>query len=124
MADNTAAEGTNYYRLTQTDFDGASETFNIASANCAESNELNTINVYPNPSTGDFYIDFTSVDILGTSAITITDARGSEIYTQSVMVEKGSNVFHIDKMEAAPGIYYIHVSNGTSTSNIVKHSLR
>jgi hypothetical protein len=124
VADNTAAEGTNYYRLTQTDFDGASETFNIASANCAESNELNTINVYPNPSTGDFYIDFTSVDILGTSAISITDARGSEIYTQSVMVEKGSNVFHIDNMEAAPGIYYIKVSNGTNTSNIVKHSLR
>jgi subtilisin-like proprotein convertase family protein len=124
VADNTAAEGTNYYRLTQTDFDGASETFNIASANCAESDVLNTINVYPNPSTGDFYIDFTSVDLSGTSVITITDARGSEIYTQSVMVEKGSNVFHIDNMEAAPGIYYIKVSNGTATSNIVKHSLR
>jgi hypothetical protein len=124
VADNTAAEGINYYRLTQTDFDGASETFNIASANCSESDVLNTINVYPNPSTGDFYIDFTSVDILGTSAISITDARGSEIYTQSVMVEKGSNVFHIDNMEAAPGIYYIKVSNGANTSNIVKHSLR
>ena len=124
VADNTAAEGTNYYRLTQTDFDGASETFNIASANCSESDVLNTINVYPNPSTGDFYIDFTSVDILGTSAISITDARGSEIYTQSVMVEKGSNVFHIDNMEAVPGIYYIKVSNGTATSNVVKHSLR
>jgi hypothetical protein len=124
VADNTAAEGINYYRLTQTDFDGASETFNIASANCSESDVLNTINVYPNPSTGDFYIDFTSVDLSGTSVITITDARGSEIYTQSVMVEKGSNVFHIDNMEAAPGIYYIKVSNGANTSNIVKHSLR
>ena len=124
VTDNTAAEGTNYYRLTQTDFDGASETFNIASANCSESDVLNTINVYPNPSTGDFYIDFTSVDFLGASAITITDARGSEIYTQSVMVEKGSNVFHIDNMEAVPGIYYIKVSNGTATSNVVKHSLR
>jgi subtilisin-like proprotein convertase family protein len=124
VADNTAAEGINYYRLTQTDFDGASETFNIASANCSESDVLNTINVYPNPSTGDFYIVFTSVDLSGTSVITITDARGSEIYTQSVMVEKGSNVFHIENMEAAPGIYYIKVSNGTATSNIVKHSLR
>jgi hypothetical protein len=47
-----------------------------------------------------------------------------EVYKMNVTVEKGSNVFHIENMEAAPGIYYIQVSNGTATSNIVKHSLR
>jgi hypothetical protein len=122
--DNTAAAGTNYYRLTQTDVDGASETFNIASANCGDHAPLTTVKVYPNPSAGDFYIDFTSEEIVGESVITITDSRGADVYTQTVTVEKGSNVFHIEQLDAAPGLYYIKVSNGTTTSNIVKHSLR
>ena len=124
VMDNNAASGVNYYRLTQTDFDGASETFNIASANCGDNSPLTTVKVYPNPSAGDFYIDFTSEEITGASVITITDARGMAVYTQNVTVTKGSNVFHIENMEAAPGMYYIQVSNGTATSNIVKHSLR
>jgi hypothetical protein len=122
--DNTATSGVNYYRLTQTDVDGASETFNIASATCGDNSTASTVKVYPNPSAGDFYIDFTSEEIVGAAAISITDSRGSEIYSQSVMVEKGSNVFHIEQLDAAPGLYYIKVSNGTTTSNIVKHSLR
>lgn len=122
--DNNAGAGENYYRLTQADFDGASETFNIASENCGDYSPLTTVKVYPNPSAGDFYIDFNSEEIVGSSVIAITDARGMEVYKMNITVEKGSNVFHIENMEAAPGIYYIQVSNGTATSNIVKHSLR
>jgi len=122
--DNNAAAGANYYRLTQTDIDGASETFNIASANCGDKSTTTTIKVYPNPSDGDFYLDFTSEEIIGSSVITIADARGMEVYKMNVTVEKGNNVFHIENMEVAPGMYYIKVSNGTTTSSIVKHSLR
>lgn len=122
--DNNPVGGVNYYRLTQIDFDGASETFNIASANCGDNSSLTTVKVYPNPSAGDFYIDFTSEEIIGSSVITIADARGMEVYSMNVEVEKGSNVFHIENLEVAPGMYYIKVSNGALTSSIVKHSLR
>ena len=79
---------------------------------------------YPNPSNGSFYLDFYTQDLTGPSSIAVFDSRGVIVYRQEVLVQKGSNVFHIEKMDAAPGMYYIQVSNGTTTSYIVKHSLR
>ena len=124
LTDTDVANGTSYYRLTQFDTDGASEMFNIASVNCAEQATKTKLVTYPNPSSGSFYIDFYSHDLTGPSSISVFDSRGLILYRQEVLVEKGSNVFHIEKMEAAPGMYYIQVSNGTTTSYIVKHSLR
>ncbi len=125
LTDNDVASGTTYYRLTQFDNDGVSETFNIASVNCGAQQAITSnLVAYPNPSNGSFYIDFYTQDITGPSLISVFDSRGVIIYRQDVLVEKGSNVFHIEDLEAAPGMYYIKVSNGTTTSYIVKHSLR
>ena len=124
LTDNNEVSGTTYYRLTQFDNDGVSETFNIASVNCGEQAVTSNLVTYPNPSNGSFYVDFYTQDLTGPSSISVFDSRGVIIYRQDVLVEKGSNVFHIEKMEAAPGMYYIQVSNGTTTSYIVKHSLR
>ncbi len=125
LKDNNVASGTTYYRLTQFDNDGVSETFNISSVNCGDQQAITSnLVTYPNPSNGSFYIDFYTQDITGPSLISVFDARGVIIYRQDVLVEKGSNVFHIEDLEAAPGMYYIQVSNGTTTSYIVKHSLR
>ena len=124
VTDTDVSNGISYYRLTQLDTDGASETFNIASVNCGAQAITSKLVTYPNPSNGSFYLDFYSYDLTGPSSISVFDSRGLIIYSQEVLVEKGSNVFHIEKMEAAPGMYYIQVSNGTTTSYIVKHSLR
>jgi hypothetical protein len=124
LTDNNEVSGTTYYRLTQFDTDGASETFNIASVNCGEQAATSNLVTYPNPSNGSFYLDFYTQDLTGPSLISVFDSRGVIVYRQDVLVEKGSNVFHIEKMDAAPGMYYIQVSNGTTTSYIVKHSLR
>jgi hypothetical protein len=124
LTDTDVSNGISYYRLTQFDTDGASETFNIASVNCGTQAITSKLVTYPNPSNGSFYLDFYSYDLTGPSSISVFDSRGLIIYSQEVLVEKGSNVFHIEKMDAAPGMYYIQVSNGATTSYIVKHSLR
>jgi hypothetical protein len=124
LTDTDVANGTSYYRLTQFDTDGASETFNIASVNCGSAAVTSNLVTYPNPSNGSFYLDFYTQDLTGPSSIAVFDSRGVIVYRQDVLVEKGSNVFHIEDLDAAPGMYYIQVSNGTTTSYIVKHSLR
>lgn len=124
LTDTDVASGTTYYRLTQFDIDGVFETFNYVSANCSANETATKLISYPNPSNGSFYVDFYTQDLTGPSSISLIDARGLVIYRQFVVVEKGSNVFHMQDLDAAPGIYYIKVSNGTTTPYIVKHSLR
>ncbi|MEY3236934.1 MAG: hypothetical protein RI883_1035 [Bacteroidota bacterium] len=122
--DENTQDGINYYRLTQYDMDGIFEIFNIVSANCSSNEIATTLISYPNPSNEGFYLDLYTQEFKGLTEITISDAKGVMVYSQEVLVEKGSNVFHIEDMNAAPGMYYIKVSNGTTISYIVKHSLR
>ena len=75
--DTTAAEQGSkvlYYKLSQTDLNGSSNSFNIVDVNLSKNFSLS---VYPNPSNGDFNLDFNSnmgqfvrvdlVDITGTT---------------------------------------------------------
>jgi hypothetical protein len=60
----------------------------------------------------------------GNGQLTITDASGRPVYSKTVNIQDGNNIFHIGDMNAAPGIYYIQISTGTTITDIVKHSLR
>jgi hypothetical protein len=124
LADENAGAEITYYRLTQYDNDGVFEVFNAVSTNCGNESKMEEITVYPNPSNGEFIIDLFTEELTGEAIITITDSKGVIVKNLPVFVIKGSNTFHVNGLEAAPGMYYIQVSNGTTTSNIVKHSLR
>ena len=124
MIDSEKANGTTYYRLTQFDNDGKYEVFNPVSVNCNGTTSNNHISTYPNPSDESFYVSLFTETMEGNGQLTITDASGRPVYGKSVNIQDGNNVFHIGDMNAAPGMYYIQVSNGTTTTDIVKHSLR
>ena len=124
MIDIEKAPGTSYYRLTQFDNDGVFEMFDPVSVNCNGTPSNNHITTYPNPSLDGFYVSLFTETMEGNGQLTITDASGRPVYGMSVNIQDGNNVFHIGDMNAAPGMYYIQVSNGTTTTHIVKHSLR
>jgi hypothetical protein len=124
MIDSEKANGTTYYRLTQFDNDGKYEVFNPVSVNCNGTTSNNHISTYPNPSDESFYVSLFTETMEGNGQLTITDASGRPVYSTSVNIQDGNNVFHIGDLNAAPGMYYIQVSNGTTTTHIVKHSLR
>jgi hypothetical protein len=120
-ADN--ANGTMYYRLTQFDFDGASETFNIASVNCGSDNTSQGLKVYPNPSIDEFYIEYNNTTSEEQLELIISDLNGNTIYLENKNCEKGSNTFQLKNLTVAPGIYFIEVRIGETISR-VKHSIR
>jgi hypothetical protein len=122
LFDTENINGVVYYRLTQFDIDGAFEVFNVALAICGSDDLVHVLNVYPNPSIGDFYIDFNNASTEKNLLITITDLTGNLVYTELENCKKGSNIFHIKALNASPGIYIIEVTVGDSVSRI-KHSL-
>jgi len=124
MIDADKATGTTYYRLTQYDNDGVFEVFNAVSVNCEGAAPSTSIMTYPNPSDNSFYVSMYTTGMKGNGQLTITDTRGTVVYAQSVNIQDGNNVFHVGDLNAAPGMYYIQVSNETTTTDIVKHSLR
>jgi len=124
MIDADKATGITYYRLTQYDNDGVFEVFNAVSVNCEGAAPSTSIMTYPNPSDNSFYVSMYTTGMKGNGQLTITDTRGTIVYAQSVNIQDGNNVFHVGDMNAAPGMYYIQVSNETTTTDIVKHSLR
>jgi hypothetical protein len=83
-----------------------------------------TLSTYPNPSEGSFYISLFNEDLEGVGVITLTDAKGTVVHTQDVSIQKGNTVIHMDKLNVAPGMYYLQVTNGDTSIDIIKHILR
>jgi hypothetical protein len=123
IVDTEKANGVLYYRLTQVDFDGASETFNIASANCGFDDLSQGLKVYPNPSSDEFYIEYNNTTSAEQLVMTLSDLNGNTIYLENKNCEKGSNTFQLKNLTVAPGIYFIEVRIGETISRL-KHSIR
>ena len=124
MIDSEKANGTTYYRLIQFDNDGVYEVFDPVSVNCNGTTTNNHIMTYPNPSDAGFYVSLFTETMEGAAQLSVMDGSGRIVYSTSVNIQDGNNVFHIGDMNAAPGMYYIQVTQGNTTTDIVKHSLR
>jgi hypothetical protein len=123
LLDTEKVNEVNYYRLTQFDLDGASETFNIASVNCGIDELSEALKVYPNPSSEAFYVEYTHESTENQLEIKVIDLKGEIIYLEKAHCEKGKNTYHILPLQVSPGIYFLEVKAGETISRI-KHSLR
>ncbi|TXI85732.1 MAG: T9SS type A sorting domain-containing protein, partial [Crocinitomicaceae bacterium] len=123
IIDSEKTTGVAYYRLTQVDFDGASETFNIASVNCGGSDISESLKVYPNPSEGEFYLELDNTSTNNEVVLSMLDLEGKVIYSETRSIEKGNNTYQLNDLNVSPGIYFIEVKIGETISRI-KHSIR
>jgi len=104
--DNEALYGVSYYRLKQTDFDGAYEYFNIIAVNCND--EINGyVNIYPNPVFHKLIIEIEGYnEILN---FEIVNAIGVVVYNGSLV-----NKIEVNTTSFSSGIYLIKIKNGNS----------
>ncbi len=123
--DKDPGTGTNYYRLTQTDFDGASKNYGPVCIRTGETPfSLSLINIYPNPATGDFYLTYSSED-RSTTQLEVMNAEGKTFYSETLNSMRGANFIEIkNSILPGKGIYFVRLSQGqvkSQAERIVKN---
>ncbi len=68
------------------------------------------INLYPNPSNGQFVIDFSSVKNQ-VSSVKIYDLVGKNVYSKDAKINEGANKLSIDVSNLTSGVYILNIEN-------------
>jgi hypothetical protein len=110
--DTNPYRGISYYRLSQVDYDGTKETFNIVGTNCM--NDIDDIiQVNPNPTNGLFTITINPYYVNQNSMIKITNSSGSVVYEYYNLNHSNYNIILVDGKNWGSGVYYINFDKHT-----------
>ena len=102
--DKDVRYGRQFYRLTQTDYDGRFETFRVIGISLIQDQSISPVyNVYPNPSTGRFTLQGESMN-LDKTALEIFDLNGNLVLKNSEMKNKRQE---FDLSSLPKGIYVL-----------------
>ncbi len=122
IEDAGAARGVNYYRLIQTDQDGAQKIYGPVLSNCGSDD--NVFMSFPNPSDAEITLVFNNNKFTGPSTLTVQDANGRTVRSIALEIQPGTNSILVPDMELTSGVYYLHLAGENFTSPVIKHSLR
>jgi hypothetical protein len=108
--DPNPLEGASYYRLTQIDFNGNSETFDPVRVDFASKPVSASVSVYPNPVVDSYTVQLTA-DAPGERIISLYTTSGSQVSSQRTQVIKGQNKVSASAQTLAAGVYFIRIEN-------------
>ena len=119
--DDTPSEGINYYRLSQTGFDGKQKTYEPISIKVgAGAQSLSVVNAYPDPFNGDFLLTYHS-DSNAMTHLEILNSDGKSFYSEALKSLQGVNVYNFEnKVELPHGIYFITLSQGKTKTDAIR----
>ena len=110
IQDGNPINGLSYYRLTQTDFDKNSKTYNIVGVSCSSKNS--SVVVYPNPNNGIFTIQGLEIG----AELILTDVLGKIIY-KAITSELKTQ---LNLSNLSRGIYYLSTNNELNRNEFKK----
>lgn len=108
--------GLNYYRLSQTDFNGHETVLETITVMVTPT--FKDLKLYPNPTNGNATIEFSSDHLENQAFLLLTHSSGKLINSIPVIIDKGHNEFDLDTAGLQPGVYYILIKSTTGTKAI------
>jgi hypothetical protein len=95
----------NFFRLLKLDLDGSAQILTSEALSGSECFHFTTINVYPNPSSGNFvYVEIESTG-QNPADIAIIDQYGEILVQTRYDLNRGRNLFKLESRHLVPGIY-------------------
>ncbi len=91
-----------YYRLTQLDYNGNTETFQLLSTNCI--NENDQMQVYPNPAINEIFIDLDLSQNYGEGEVKLINAVGKTCLLEKINLKRGAQTITLP-LDLEPGPY-------------------
>ena len=122
--DDSPLNGTSYYRLKQTDFDGKFEYLDLLAVNFNTNDDgICTLHVYPNPCIGSCTIDLKDCPLADNQVdVSLYDAFGKKIVNRITPKNKDKDIsFHLNSSNnLSPGVYIVRASsNGKNQASKV-----
>ncbi|MCG9911799.1 MAG: T9SS type A sorting domain-containing protein, partial [Flavobacteriales bacterium] len=118
--DDRPLNGLSYYRLTQRDYDGTTESFDPISIICYADGEGNSMLVFPNPAEDKFTVSVNMAVAINNAELEISDINGKRIMIRNVNLEKGTTDFTFDRANMNPGTYFIQLRSNKLVLNPIK----
>ena len=116
LADGSALQGVNYYRLKSIDRDGKNTISSIVSVNVSGNNLLG-VNIYPNPANGQFVIKLDGRPA-GDLHIRINDLQGRILFKKKLGAVNANNTVSIplNLNTLKRGVYLVQINQGKNVS--------
>jgi subtilisin-like proprotein convertase family protein len=120
--DQNGTEGNNYFRLRQVDIDGTEKLYDPINVSCSEVT-TGYFSSFPNPSGTSFQVVVNNKELIGACTLNMIDASGKVIEQRTIDVKEGINLFVINQ-ELNPGIYFLNITNGAKSTQILRHAVK